>query len=115
MSGETQPGFTPRQKDVLTRLLRGETNKQIGICLGISEKTVKAHLTEVYRTLGVPNRSSAVLELSARQATVKVQQLTSAVIAALEGDIPNISGLRNLIFQAIADALYSKKESSDEY
>jgi NarL family two-component system response regulator YdfI len=39
---------------------QGERNKEIAARLGITERTVKAHLTSVYNKLGVDSRASAV-------------------------------------------------------
>lgn len=55
--------FLPRQIDVADLLLQGNTNKQIGFLLGISEKTVKAHVTQVFKILDVPSRTKAILRL----------------------------------------------------
>ena len=40
---------------------RGLANKQIGRLLGMSERTVKAHLTSIFRRLGVADRTQAAL------------------------------------------------------
>jgi DNA-binding NarL/FixJ family response regulator len=53
--------LTPRERDVLTLLAGGHSNKQIGKQLSISEATVKAHMTSVFRTLGVRDRTQAAL------------------------------------------------------
>lgn len=50
-----------REREVLTLVARGLANKQIGRQLGISERTVKAHLGSVFRQLGVGDRTSAAL------------------------------------------------------
>jgi NarL family two-component system response regulator YdfI len=52
--------LTEREREVLARVAGGETNKAIARHLGITERTVKAHLTHVYRKLGVDSRASAV-------------------------------------------------------
>ncbi len=54
-------GLSPRERDVLALLLEGLPNKLIARRLGISEKTVKTHLTSVFRTIGVTDRVQAVL------------------------------------------------------
>lgn len=54
------PPLTPRQSDVLGALCRGLPNKQIARDLNMSEKTVKAHITMIFRVLGVSNRTQAV-------------------------------------------------------
>jgi len=53
--------LTLRQVDVLSRVCQGKTNKQIATELGLSEKTVKAHVTAIFKVLGVVNRTQAVL------------------------------------------------------
>jgi two-component system, NarL family, nitrate/nitrite response regulator NarL len=51
--------LTPRQLDVLKLLAAGLSNKAIGLELGLSDKTVKAHITAVFRALNVVNRTQA--------------------------------------------------------
>ena len=53
--------LTPREREVLGFLARGKANKQIARELGISEKTVKAHLTRVFEAIGVSDRTAAAL------------------------------------------------------
>ncbi|HEY3018913.1 MAG TPA: response regulator transcription factor [Solirubrobacteraceae bacterium] len=53
--------LTPREREVLGLLSRGKANKQIARELGISEKTVKAHLTRVFEAIGVSDRTAAAL------------------------------------------------------
>ena len=53
--------LTQRERDVLTLVGRGLANKQIAWRLGISEKTVKAHLGSVFDHLGVQDRTQAAL------------------------------------------------------
>ncbi len=50
-----------REREVLALLLEGLPNKLIAVRLGISEKTVKSHLTSVFRAIGVTDRVQAVL------------------------------------------------------
>jgi NarL family two-component system response regulator YdfI len=52
--------LTDRELQVLTAVARGDRNKEIALELGISERTVKAHLTNVYNKLGVDSRAAAV-------------------------------------------------------
>jgi DNA-binding NarL/FixJ family response regulator len=51
--------LTPRQLDVLEWLVRGATNKAIARSLGITEGTVKLHVTNVLRRLDAKNRTEA--------------------------------------------------------
>jgi DNA-binding NarL/FixJ family response regulator len=55
------PGLTERERAVLTLVGTGLPNKLIAARLGISEKTVKAHLTSVFRAIGVTDRTQAAL------------------------------------------------------
>lgn len=52
--------LTPRQRDVLRLLVAGQSNRQISVELGLSEATVKVHVTAIYRTLNVNSRMQAV-------------------------------------------------------
>ncbi len=53
--------LTPTQLRVLLGVLAGKLNKQIAYDMGISEATVKAHMTAIMRKLDVQNRTQAVL------------------------------------------------------
>ena len=53
--------LTPQQYRVLTMLCNGLLNKQIAYELGVSEATIKAHMTAVLRKLGAQSRTQAVL------------------------------------------------------
>jgi len=48
--------LSSREKDVANMIRDGENNKVIGNALDISERTVKAHLTSIFRKLNVPDR-----------------------------------------------------------
>ena len=54
-------GLSDREREVLLLLAEGLSNKLIARRLSISEKTVKAHLTSVFRTIGVTDRTQAAL------------------------------------------------------
>ena len=60
-SGSPLDGLSEREREVLGMVARGLPNKLIARELQISEKTVKAHLTSVYRTIGVTDRTQAAL------------------------------------------------------
>jgi DNA-binding NarL/FixJ family response regulator len=53
--------LTPQQFRVLTMLSSGLLNKQIAYELGVSEATVKAHMTAIMQKLGATNRTQAVV------------------------------------------------------
>ena len=52
--------LTERELEVLTAVARGDRNKEIALQLGVTERTIKAHLTNVYNKLGVDSRAAAV-------------------------------------------------------
>ena len=52
--------LTEREREVLTRVAHGERSKEIAAHLGITERTVKAHLASIYTKLDVDSRASAV-------------------------------------------------------
>lgn len=55
--------LTPQQFRVMGMLMEGLQNKVIAYQLDVSEATVKAHMTAIFRKLGVRNRTQAVLAL----------------------------------------------------
>jgi DNA-binding NarL/FixJ family response regulator len=57
----TIPVITPRQAEVLALLAEGHANKEIRHRLGIAERTVRAHLTELFHLLGANSRMQAVI------------------------------------------------------
>jgi NarL family two-component system response regulator YdfI len=52
--------LTERELEVLQAVARGERSKEIAVWLGISERTVKAHLASIYGKLGVDSRAAAI-------------------------------------------------------
>jgi len=52
--------LTEREREVLAAVAQGERSKEIAVRLGISLRTVGAHLTSIYTKLGVDSRASAV-------------------------------------------------------
>ncbi len=53
--------LTGRELDVLRLIVAGNQNKQIGLKLGISEKTVKAHCSRLFQRIGVSDRTQAAV------------------------------------------------------
>jgi DNA-binding NarL/FixJ family response regulator len=60
-SGQVARPLSAREQEVLAQVAQGLANKQIARKLGISERTVKAHLTNVFQILGVTDRTQAAL------------------------------------------------------
>ena len=54
--------LTERESEVIGLLAKGLANKQIAVTLGISEHTVKFHVSSIYTKLNVTNRTEAVRE-----------------------------------------------------
>jgi len=52
--------LTDRELEVLAAVARGERSKEIASHLGISERTIKAHLASIYNKLGVDSRAAAI-------------------------------------------------------
>ena len=55
--------LTKREKEIFDYLITNKTTKEIANKLGISEKTVRNHISNVMQKLGVKGRSAAVVEL----------------------------------------------------
>ncbi|SCP96975.1 response regulator [Anaerobium acetethylicum] len=52
--------LTPKELSVLGRIVKGSASKEIALDMGISERTVKAHLSSIYQKLDVGSRAEAV-------------------------------------------------------
>lgn len=55
--------LTPREKEIFDLLIKNQSTKDIAKTLGISEKTVRNHISNVIQKLGVDSRIQAVFEL----------------------------------------------------
>lgn len=58
--------LSDRELQVVRRAAHGERSKEIAVGLGITERTVKAHLASIYNKLGVDSRAAAIAEASKR-------------------------------------------------
>jgi len=56
----TSIALTEREQEVLEAVASGERSKEVAARLGISERTVKAHLASIYNKLGVDSRAAAI-------------------------------------------------------
>jgi DNA-binding NarL/FixJ family response regulator len=65
--------LTHREKDILELLVKGNSNKEIAELLYISEKTVKNHLTNIFRKLAVKDRTQAAV-YALKNGLVKYEQ-----------------------------------------
>lgn len=55
--------MTKREEEVFSLLVENKSTKEIGASLGISEKTVRNHISNAMQKLGVKGRAQAVVEL----------------------------------------------------
>ncbi|GFI42012.1 MULTISPECIES: helix-turn-helix domain-containing protein [Thomasclavelia] len=55
--------LTPREKEIFNLLIKNQSTREIAQTLGISEKTVRNHISNVIQKLGVDSRIQAVFEL----------------------------------------------------
>ncbi|WP_438463604.1 response regulator transcription factor [Marinomonas sp. PE14-40] len=53
--------LTPQQLRVLTMIAKGDLNKQIAYQLNVKESTIKTHISEIFKKLGIINRTQAAL------------------------------------------------------
>lgn len=53
--------LTAREREVLGYIASGADNLKIAVCLGITERTVKAHITSIYRKVDVENRTQMAM------------------------------------------------------
>jgi DNA-binding NarL/FixJ family response regulator len=60
MSALEEAGLSPRELSILESLESGRSNREIAERLFVAEQTVKFHLTNIYRKLGVSSRTEAV-------------------------------------------------------
>ncbi len=72
--------LTQREYDIAVRVGKGESNKIIAKTCGITERTVKAHLTEVFLKLGVSDRLNLALVLSSdKRASVRRSSINAPI------------------------------------
>ncbi|MFA7291099.1 MAG: response regulator transcription factor [Rhodocyclaceae bacterium] len=66
-AGKVSPGdigLTGRQSDVLALMVKGRSNRDIAELLGLSEGTVKIHITAIFKALGVGSRTQALVAVA---------------------------------------------------
>jgi DNA-binding NarL/FixJ family response regulator len=66
-AGDALEGLTARQQEVLQLLALGHSNKEIAKSLGLLEGTVKVHVRDILRKLGVSNRTQAAMLVARHQ------------------------------------------------
>ncbi|HEU5318369.1 MAG TPA: LuxR C-terminal-related transcriptional regulator [Chloroflexota bacterium] len=69
--------LTPREMEILAEVAEGNSNRVIGLRLGISEQTVKNHLAKVLQRLRAPDRTAAVV-IALRNGWLDLQRIEVA-------------------------------------
>ena len=73
--------LTPQQLKVLARVCEAKLNKQIAFELGVTETTIKAHVTLIFKKLGVHSRTQAVLLMQRIRAQLRDSEFAQLVAA----------------------------------
>jgi DNA-binding CsgD family transcriptional regulator len=84
--------FSAREKEVIALLVEGKSNKQIAQELGIVQRTVEFHLSNIYAELGVTSRTEAALKLSEtylRESTGG--ELRESTVAGMDESVDNVN------------------------
>lgn len=84
-SASVSLALSVREQSVMGWLAQGKSNQDIGIILGISPHTVRKHLENIFRKLGVDNRTAAVREFRERPKNREKARADKASPAALDG------------------------------
>jgi DNA-binding CsgD family transcriptional regulator len=95
-----QTRFSEREQQVIELLVQGKSNKQIALALGISQRTVEFHLSNIYAKLGVSSRTEAALRLNKtglRESTGTEVRQTTVPPAQESGHNPGTSISRKRI------------------
>ncbi|MDE5457070.1 hypothetical protein GWE18_30430 [Bradyrhizobium sp. CSA112] len=83
------PEFTERQYAVLACLCQGDPNKVIGRKLGMTETTVKVHVREIMRKLGVCNRTQVAIAARGVVPDGLAEMVTQDSVAAVKSSMPH--------------------------
>ncbi|KRR03092.1 hypothetical protein CQ10_09425 [Bradyrhizobium valentinum] len=83
------PEFTERQYAVLACLCQGDPNKVIGRKLGMTETTVKVHVREIMRKLGVCNRTQVAIAVRGVGPDGLAEMVTQDSVAAAKSSVPH--------------------------
>ena len=73
--------LTEREQEVLEAVALGERSKEIAAQIGISKRTVKAHITSIYNKLGVDSRAG-VIAVAAQRGLLKLRNRESSFVGS---------------------------------
>lgn len=82
-----------REREVVELLLEGKSNKLIALALGISERTVEFHLTNIYNKFQVSSRIELILKLENTASHVETENLGDSTVDKLGENTKNSSRL----------------------
>lgn len=71
--------LTPKEKEVATLLIKGETNKVISEAMGVTLATVKMHITAILEKVRASNRTGAALKIQKRAYDRRIKVLNERV------------------------------------
>ena len=86
--------LTKRQREVLTLIARGRSNKEIARALGIAEATTKIHLAALLRALGVRNRTEAAYK--AANLAILTEMSSPELVPGIRGPVSSVRELRDV-------------------
>src|SRR5262249_61068625 len=96
------PELTPREREVLTAMAEGKSNREIGEALKGSEGTVKGHMTHILEKVRVDGRTGALAEAAARGLISLASRLPRNGHAIAEPEAPRFPVAVNLFSSAMA-------------
>jgi len=80
--------LSKREKEVVSLLLQGKSNKQIALQLGIAESTVEFHLKNIYNKLDVKSRTEAIIKIGKSTGLIR-EDLRESVVDLIGGQVDN--------------------------
>lgn len=85
-----QKGLSHREADVAVAVSKGASNKDVAQALFVTEKTIKFHLTNVYKKMGVKSRSQLIVWCMPHMTFTEDQpQETERPMRERDGDLPS--------------------------
>lgn len=84
--------LSKRQTEVLTLVLAGKSNKQVGSKLGITERTVEFHLKNIYEKFRVTSKVELILKLGEATGVTQNEMLRVSTVAKTEKSVENQDG-----------------------